>query len=655
MISICPSEEPSANANNIELPFDSSSSKKYLLEISNLIKTAKGSDLINNFSSRSNLVRLLDACVNESGLGRKILAEIARSSPMLLKQFVHHQLILDSSPAIRMMCVECLYDLINACAEGKPIPVKKTQFREPSQSPSRTLDEYLIQKPSPGIRLSSESDDVKIGGLLEMDSDAKSKCSFQREAMASQLIGLGNITSIEEEDDMYDSQVLGHRESFSQLRLIDSISEEIVPSLNKTKGSAAWFLRDAVKGSGELDLEDSSESGSEEEIQETLSPSDQEKQEEEWLQSFRGTSHSIFIEPRPSILKSSSLLLKPSDSEVSIKVPDTAQNAFMYKLLNFGVLTALSDLASLDPVSKSCDLVQRTLALLLMRAPSALLPNLPEKFGRFSRTYRELRQRPACRPRYLNSRDRKNLTGLYGGLTGWTLVLGEGRGYFSERLMSYFYGHCGHTAKDLIITMWNEPLEHIALHPGFGNTFHKLSQCSNVKFEEEQEVKEFDPEDMPKSLSCVFRSTRFDIVRPKILFGIDPSKLGSNQHFKDYQFNTVIWNMMQADGRKYFNKNLLSSFIYSVVDILHPKGCIHITFYQKEDTDLYKEWELDEVIKKASLFLATTRKFPMYLCGDREKLHRAAKLYIFKLIGTGEVELSDADTYSDDTYSEQSS
>jgi len=202
--------------------------------------------------------------------------------------------------------------------------------------------------------------------------------------------------------------------------------------------------------------------------------------------------------------------------------------------------------------------------------------------------------------------------------------------------------------------MWSEPLEHIALHPGFGNTFHKLSQCSNVKFEEEQEVKEFDPQDMPKSLSCVFRSTRFDIVRPKILFGIDPTKLGSNEYFKDSKFNTIIWNMMQTDGKKYFSKNLVSRFIDSAVDILHPNGCIHITFYQEEDTDLYKDWELDEVIKKASLFLSSKRKFPMYLCGDREK-HLAAKLYIFKLIGTGEVELSDADTYSDDTYSEQSS
>jgi len=441
MISICPSEEPSANANNTELPSDSSSSKKYLLEISDLIQKWKGSDLINNFSSRSKLVRLLDACVNESGLGRKILADIARSSPILLKQFVHHQLILDSSPAIRMMCVECLYDLINGCAEGKPIPSKKMQLREPSQSPSRDTDEYLSQKPLPDIRLSIESDDVKIGSIVERDGDAKSKCSFHRESMISQLIGLGNITSIDEEDDLYDSHVLDNRESFSQLRLIDSISEDLVPTLNKTKGSAAWFLKDVEKDSSAnlvLNFDESPESESEEEVLETLSPSDQEKQEEEWLQSFRGTPHSIISEPRPSILKSRSLLLKPSDSEVSIKVPDTAENAFMYKLINFGVLTALSDLASLDPVSNSSALAQRTLALLLMRAPSALLPNLPEKFGKFCRAYRQLSQRPACRPRYLNRRDRRNFTDLYGGLTGWTLVVGEGKGFFFREITELF-------------------------------------------------------------------------------------------------------------------------------------------------------------------------------------------------------------------------
>jgi len=662
MISICSSEEPSANADNTELPSESSTSKKYLLEISHLIQKSKGSDLINHFSSRSNLVRLLDACVNESGLGRKILGDIARSSPLFLKHLVDHQLIFDSNPNIRMMCVECLYDMINDCVEGKPIPLSKMQFREPSRSPSRNTDECLLQKSTFDVRLSIDSNDFKIGSTLDRDSDAKSKCSLQRESMTSQFVGLGYITSIEEEHFMENSQFLDNRDSFSQLRIIDSISEELVPSLSKTKGSSAWFLRDVAKVSSpnfDINFDESSESESEEEILETLSPSDQEKEEEEWLLTHRMTSHetipSLNLDPRPSILKSCASLLKTSDSEFSLQVPDTVQNSFMYELINFGLLTALSDLASLDPVSKISDLAERTLALLFMRAPSALLPNLPEEFGKFSRASRQLRRRSACRPRHVKSRIRKNFTELYGGLTGRTLVVGEGKGFFSERLMSYFFGHCSHTAKELIITMWNEPLEHIALYPGFANTFHKLAHCSNVNFEEEQEVKEFDPKDMPKSLSCVFRSTRFDVVIPKILFGVDPTKVGSNEYFKDSQCNTVIWNMMQANGMKYFNKNSVSSFIDSVVNILHPTGCIHITLYQEEDTDLYKDWELDEVVKKASLFLASTRKFPMHLCVDREKLHRTAMLYIFKRIGVGEVELSDADTYSDDTYSEQSS
>lgn len=664
-------EETTANVTiDALITADSSNPKEYLTEICDLLQSAEREKLIKIVSSSGSIVTLLHVCANEKELGQKILAELARATPKILKQFVDHELLTDLNPVIRMMCVECIYDLIDNCeslAEAKE--EKITEKLEPRRSSVRFSDSWMVGRKSLPINsLLLQSEDVKSESVLLLSSEGKSNSTEREEGRNSINIGLGDMKAIEEEDILLPPRmILGGSEllPFSSVFLNGAISEDVAPELDKHKGSSKWFIRDVDKVSSNsllLNLEVNEESSSEEEAVNILSPSEKDRHEREWFESFRGSQSllpELPTELRPSILKNESWYSRHSDSSVFYKIADSPRRAFMYNLEKFRVLIALSDLATLDPLPKSRDLAKRTIALLLERAPSGLLQRIPDKFGKFSRVFRQLKLRPASRPIHLRTKARARMNEIYSGLVGRTLVVGEKSGVFSERLVSYFHGHCGSKARELIITLENEALKQIARYPGFADTFQKLSQCSNVNFEEEKEVKVFDPEEMPTSLSTIFISKKSFATSPVIIFGVDPTKLGSKDHFQDSQFNTVIWNILDSDDKKSYNKDSVASFLESVVDILHPNGCIHISFSdQGDDADQYEKWGLDEVVKEASFCLVATKKFPTFLykkCIPYNRCNGKATIYVLKPLGIGAVERSEAETFSDDTYSEQSS
>lgn len=650
-----------------ELPY----TKKYLIEISNSLHTPKKKALFSTLSSRSNFVPLLKTCANESGLGRKILADLMRANLNFLKLFVDHGPLLDLDPVVRICCLQVIYDLIDDTKSDYDYDRKSNNILESRNTLKSAIKfveqehvNFVDRKSLANIDFSTK-DESKSGSLsLEEVFTVRSNSLLPLELPTLNIesnTNSGEFVAVNDDLPSPCSAALKHK-----------ISEDIAPDLNKSKGSAAWFLIDTNRVSNTSPRINASllnfESDSESDEVELINPADQEKQEEEWLESVRSTERSLLSEPRPSVLKSSlSFSNKQSVSEdFQLEISDSPEKAFMWKLVEFGLLTALSDLATLDPFPKSRDLAERTLVLLLKRAPSSLLQLFPTKLGQFSRVMRQLKLRSASRPIHLDKTSWKCMKEIYGDLAGRTLVLGGGSGAFAKRLVSYFHGHCQENANELIISFWKDPISHIARYPGFADTHHKLLQCSKVNFLEEREYKEFNPSDIPNVLTPAIKARNSSPLRKRVMFAVDPTKLGCITRFKNSHFNNVIWNFpgnnqeFKINARKSSLRDLVASFLNSVVDILHPDGFIHIALHdEKEDTLQCQRWDMKEVAKEASLWVVLTMKAPRFLYSNDNSFEQnltdsGATIYVLKFITFGILDLSDDDSGSG-TYSEPSS
>lgn len=642
-----------------ELPY----SKKYLMEISNLLHSPRKKDLLRKLSSRANLVPLLKTCANESELGRKILTDLARANSTFLKLFLDHGLLLDLDPVLRISCVQTIYDLIDeikrddAKCELESRYTEKSAIRFAEQEDVNFVERKSLSK---NIKFSVK-DELKSGSL-----NLESLCGMRSSNLLPLVLPAFNLEST-----MNSIQIIAANDDLlSPLStgLTHMISEDFAPDLRK-KGSSAWFLSDTngISNTGPrinpalLNIDSDSET----EEPDLLSPADKWKQEEDWLESIRSTEHSLPSEPRASILKSSlSFSTKQSESEdVQLKISDSPEKAFMWKLVEFGLLTAVSDLATLDPFPKSRALAERTLGVLFQRAPNSLLHIFPSKFGQFSRVMRQLKLRSVSRPIHLDKTTRQFMKEIYGELAGRTLVVGAGSGAFAERLMSYFHGHCRQNALELVISFLNDPISHIARYPGFADTHHKLSQCSTVNFHDEREYKEFDPSDIPNALTPAFKARSSMPLSQKVMFDVDPTKLSSEALFKDSIFHNVIWNFPGSNQqvgaiiRKSLLKDLVSSFLLSVKDILDPNGFIHISLHdEKEDAVQCERWDLNEVAKEASLCIVRTMKAPRFFYSKDNSSEQAltnsnATIYVLCFIGSKALHLFDDDD-DDDSYSE---
>jgi len=655
--------------------------KDYLNEIASLLQSPKKSDLVKSLFLRSNLVPLLETCANETERGREVLADLARAEPELLEQFVEHRLMLDSNPVIRKICIQCIYDLIDGtntvdiCNDNEEKQlnnlVRPIRFSGESRSSAERR---------PYSRQSSEPNLLKPNTFLRKDERKLQFGTLKRESVSLPL-ETSSLNDLELDMNM---QVIQEDSKMLPLHidLKHMISEDLAPDLTKSKDSSSWFIQNRDKMSGRkarldgslLNLDEDDDSDSESAEVNILSPSDKEKHEVEWLESVRGSKFSLNSEVRPSILKGSvsfnSKYSQQSETYQPYKVPDSPQKNFMYRLGEFGILNALSDLASLDPHPSSCHLAERTLQLLFQRAPDGLLNLLPKVFGKFSRVSRRLKSRSASRPIHLNQPTKDLMQDLWGGLLGRTLVVGGGDGVLSEKLMSYFYGHCNQDALELIISVIDDTITHLSRHPGFSDTYHKLCQSSNVNFVEEREYKEYDPGDNPNVLANAVKSKTGMSISTKFMFGVDATKLGSDVRLKDSEFNNVFFYFSQvrqgvaAQSNKSLTKiadptikDLVAGFLDSVVDILDERGCVHIGL---DDVDQTEKWDLDEVAKEASFNIVARKELPSHLYRRNESSQRGARfskatIYVLKVLGLGITGISDPDTYSDDTYSEPSS
>jgi len=641
--------------------------KKYLIEILRLLQSPRKEVLFKSLTSCSNLVPLLNTCANETGLGRKILSDLARANPNLLKLFVDHGLLVDSNPDIRLSCLYTIYDLINET---------KCEYEYGRNSLTRPGFENVSSIRLPGY----DAKERKKVTNLEFTFDIESKSGSITFKSCSEMKS-GSLIPVELPIPE-DPQTYRNNDIFLANRTLPSlpsytsdlmIPEDVAPDLKKSKGSLSWFI-DPNKGSlksprlgsgcSQLTLDDSD---SDTEEANPLSPEEKLKQEKEWFESIRGTGQSFSSEPRPSILKtSSSFRSKKSESVLPLQISNSPENEFMWKLSEFGILTSLSDLATLDPFSKCREIAEQTLELLLQRAPSSLLPRLPIKFGQFSRFYRQLKLRPASRPIILSRKTRMKLKEIYGGLAGRSLLLDGASCVFAEKLMSYFHGHCQQNALQLIISLQDDAITQVARYPGFADMHHKLSQCSNVNFQEEREYKVFNPGDLPKALKPAVKTRGTNLMNQQVLFGINPAKVGSNEFFKGSQFNNIIWNFPGSNEQVNTNvfrlppRDLVSSFLNSAIEILDPKGSIQIALYEEDDAAAqYEMWDLEEVAEKASLGVVTAIEAPKFLCNTKEfpehnSADSKATIYVLKFLNAIALDPSDDDTYSD-TYSEPSS
>jgi len=637
--------------------------KKYLIEILRLLQSPRKEVLFKSLTSCSNLVPLLNTCANETGLGRKILSDLARANPNLLKLFVDHGLLVDSNPDIRLSCLYTIHDLISETSY---------EYEHVRNSLNRPSSENV-----PSIRLpGQDAKERKKPPNFELTFNIESKsgsitfksCS---EMKSSSLLAVEDPIPEDPQTDRNSHMFMAKDKTLPSHDSDLMIPEDVAPDLNKSRGSASWFIdpnkgssRSPRLGSGSLTLDDSD---SDTEEANPLSPEEKLKQEKEWFESIRGTGQSFSSEPRPSILKTSlSFRSKKSESVPPLQISNSPENAFMWKLSEFGILTSLCDLATLDPFPKCREIAEQTLELLLQRAPSSLLPHLPTKFGQFSRIYRQLRLRPASRPIILLRNTRIKLKEIYGGLAGRSLLLDGASCVFAEKLMSYFHGFCQQNALQLIISLQDDPITHVARYPGFAEVHHKLSQCSNVNFQEEREYKVFNPADLPKALRPAVKTRGDNLMNQQVLFGIDPAKVGSNENFKGSQFNNIIWNFPGSNEQVNTNvfrlppRDLVSSFFNSAIEILDPKGSIQIALYEEDDAAAqYETWDLEEVAEKASLGVVAAIEAPRFLCSTKEfpehnSADSKATVYVLKFLNANALDPSDDDTYSD-TYSEPSS
>jgi len=640
-----------------------------LQEIANLLQqSASQLEIVKSLSLFANLVPLLNACVRHSSIGRKLLANMARTDPTLFKHFVRHKLLVDPKPSIRQACLQCIFDLIHETPQPEDRKNTRICF---SELDSRIRPELLLQLP-PDRKL-----DVldQSHGNLEALEQRKIKVTVDSPSLLEvSPIKHTNLTQPPFLD--LRSEGKGGFDIASSSSSA-SVSEDEAPDLLKSKGSLSWFIStDLIDQSGMIFSDGSGSSkndlgltalysGSEEsEDVNVLSPSEEKKQEERWLKKCKGTL-TFPAGPRRSILKSST----PVSTAINTpEIPDTPCTSFMHKLIGFGVVVVLGDLASLDPDLECRKLATMTLELLLQRSPDSLIKRLPKHFGHFLGAYRELIPRKVCRPIHLDKSTLAQIRKLYGDLNGRNLVVGEGGGDFAEKLMSYFDSHCGQNALELIITVYHNKLNQLRRYPGFADIHHKLYRRSRINFEEEGDCKLFNPVDTSDALSEKIKTKSNCPMNSAFMFGVDATNLENDNRLKNKRFNNVIWNFPQvenevADHRlKSANRDLIGNFLKSVTRVLQPYGSVRIAlhtnvFNHPETGDevsdsQFDTWGLQEIINSNFFAIKATKNLPQNfyratnVAGEDFNFSKAT-LYILRKRN----ELLDPD--SDDSYNSE--
>jgi len=583
-------------------------------------------ELIDELLLFPNLVPLLTSCAKESVTGRNLLASLADADPSLLKQFVRHKLLLDPSPSVRVLCLQCIFDLIKARTNPENVKAEKSASK---------------------LSLDFKSD-VSLIVINDLEESTRLEISMEN----ADIDGKSSDSGI-------------------------SLSEDAAPNLKDTS-SASWFINYGSSAPvglpgiskdnllRDLSCDSATESASED--TNVRSPEDQKKEEENWLKNVISTTS--LPQPRRSILKQASAIDLGQTS--SLSVCDSPGTSFMHRLIGFGVVVVLGDLASLDPDSKCQQLAEECLQLLLSRAPDSLLKRLPKCYGDFVRHNRQLKKRRASRPIHLDKSTRTFLYKLYGDLVGRTLVVGEGGGAFAEKLMSYFDSHCGKNAQELIISVYHDEINQLRRYAGFSDMHHKLQKRSRVNFHEQGDCKEYDPEEVSHALSDKVATKSTCSFSSGFMFGVDATKFEDDKRFENCKFNSVIWNFPQvetsvADHRlKSANRKVVAKFLKSVKGILLPSGTVrvalHENIFKHPDTGevvsdcQYETWGLKSVFEECLFYVHAELDLPKSLykatnVAGEEFPFTKATLYILK---QGDSEMKENFLDSDDTFSDYS-
>jgi len=678
--------------------------KSYLMEVSRLFHTpACRNDLIRLLSVRSTLEPFITTCANERKLGREVLGEIVLIWPGLLKQLVIHDMFLNSNPAIRISCLECLIDLLKSSVAPRTTSLK-TKLTKKSLD---ILEDHLVdggkkndKVPKIDIRFRGRSVTANIikakkakkppalSPASSYTSETYSEGVSRSRKNMLQLLSHGGKGDSESQvwaDGFLSSSSLSR--SFRRER--ESIYSEDYPP--DKKSSEDWFLRstpDDVKESNkplmsssrtsftDLPLETvdkeakelekplivvPSTSGSSDEAVSELTRSGLIRQEEEWFRNTAPVTVKTNVAHQSILKKTTGSLKKRYRGQ---RVRDSRKNAFMYKLVDFGVLVALGDLASLDPDPDPQEIAVQAIRLMLECAPDSLLPKLPKTYGYFTRNHRQLSARRPTRPKHLNRGIRSLMRKVNGDLQGRTLLVGATTGVYVQRLTTYFQCYCSQGARELIVSTYYDEIAQLRLYPGFSDIHYRLANYSTVGFDLEKEYKEYDPGENPDLLtSSQSKRVYNDANKLSVMFGVDGTKLQNDRRLKASLFDRVLWNLPTVEwSRRSITKSMLvSRFLSGAESILSPNGTVEITLprdsvsvptSELQVTTNVSEGGLDlESILEASAFkLVKTRNVPKSLFQstevDTEFLN--ATVYFLKLESASDSEESYSEGWFED-------
>jgi len=592
--------------------------------------------LIRELTTDSEKLKALINCSSENAIGRKLLTGILQANCMVLEEMVRFKVVYDANPKYRRTCLECIYDMINSIASCSSEKKKLSHCSSVKSRRSRIAQSL----PS-------------LPGLWSRRKDNEASEQKSTKSPYDSLMGIVN----EEEEE----------EVLPQFNLV--MSEDVVPVLKAKRcpSSADWFYKERVTHSLTFSFSGSasdSDCDSDEKFVRSADSLELKREEDDWFASLPSMNFS----PRLSSiaashrlkLKSALSLPRPSCSSVDTAishVQDTDYNAFMYEIPKTGILVALGDLASLDPCIQNIDLAERTIALLLQRAPDNLLHHLPRSFGSFERAGRDLVARKRTRPIHLDESTRLLMRRFFGDLPGRTLLIGEGRCKFAEMIMSWHHCHCNLTSIRLVISLKNTVIDQLRQRPGYSNIYHRLSKMTNVNFDEKQELKVYDPDDIPKT-TLDFRTRISATESTTVLFGLDPCRL-------DEEFENVILNFLQVEvdfnetEQNRAHRKRVAEFLRSVDNILAKQATISILLRLKtvqdpitgaEEVSPYDSLDLETLVEETGFvlcryktgFLGTDKSVPC----NHSQSERAA-VYVLRKASDN---ISEISVDSDDTY-----
>jgi len=602
---------------------------------SHLSDPVEQDELIRELTTDSEKLKALITCASESAIGRKLLTGILQANCMVLEEMVRFQVLYDANPKHRRTCLECIYDMVNSTSSCLSVKKKLSKTFSTKSRRSR-IAQSLPTLPSMGSRrMDNEETDQK-----------STKSPFD------------SLSLVDEEE-----------EDLPQFRYL--MSEDAVPE--RRPRSADWFYiqrgTDRYNFNRRGSTSDSS-SDSEEKFARSADSLELKKEEDDWFESLQSMNFSPRLSSiaasRRLKLKSAISLPRPScrsvDSAIS-HVQDTDYNAFMYEIPKTGILVALGDLASLDPCLQNADLAERTITLLLQRAPDNLLRHLPRAYGSFERAGRDLVARKRTRPMYLDERTRVLMRKFFGDLPGRTLLIGEGSCKFAEMIMSWHHCHCNLTSLGLVISLKSTVIDQLRKCPGYSDIYHKLSKMTNVNFDEKQELKVYDPEDVPKIL--MDSRTRISATEStSVLFGQDPCRL-------EDEFDNVILNLLQVEvdfndtEKNRAHRKLVADFLRSVDNILAKEATISLLLRLKTVQDpkteadgelrsTYDSLDLEPLVEETGFvicrcktgFLVTDTSMH-----DQSQSERVAAVYGLRKASDDIIEISlDSSDDDEDTY-----